>query len=133
MNRRDKQTDCRQQRNNTWRPPPRRMDTAQGVSQIVQKQFRGENFDTELKNEVFPTNLSPDEVPPPRYTQPPRPCAKPPPPPVTIASQTSRHTLLTTNTALRKTTIRQGQPCFDGAIMAQERAAGAGQGGGGEC
>ena len=29
------------------------------------KNFRGENFDPKLKNEVFPTNLSPDEAPPP--------------------------------------------------------------------
>ena len=29
------------------------------------QKFRGENFDTKLKNEIFPTKLSPDKIIPP--------------------------------------------------------------------
>ena len=32
---------------------------------LREKNFAGKNFDIKLKNEVFPTNVSPDEVPPP--------------------------------------------------------------------
>ena len=38
--------DCRQQRNNTWRPPPRRRHKEQEVPHITPKKFVRENFDT---------------------------------------------------------------------------------------
>ena len=41
MNGRDKHTDCQQQRNNTWLPPPQRIHKEQEVLQIAQKIFAG--------------------------------------------------------------------------------------------
>ena len=52
MNGRDEQTDCRQQRKNTWRPPPERMRKEQEGSQIAQEKLRGGNFGTKVKNEI---------------------------------------------------------------------------------
>ena len=59
MTRRDKQTGCRQQRNNIWLPPPLRMHEEQEVPQNCAKKCHGENFDTELKNEIVPDNCPP--------------------------------------------------------------------------
>ena len=64
-NGRDKQTDSRQQRNNPWLPPPRRVHKAQEMPQIAQQKCRRENFESKLKNQNSPTNLSPDDAPPP--------------------------------------------------------------------
>ena len=45
--------------------PPAAKAKEQEVPQIAQKKIRGENFGTKLRNKIFPTTLSPHEIPPP--------------------------------------------------------------------
>ena len=54
----DKQTDCWQQPNNSWLPPPPRIHKKQEVPQIAQKNSRGK-FLHQSEGENFPKKISP--------------------------------------------------------------------------
>ena len=65
MNGRDKQTDCRQQRNNTLLPPPFNMHKEQEVPQIAQKDFVGKISTPNWKTNFPPRNCPLPSPPPP--------------------------------------------------------------------
>ena len=63
MNGRDKQTDCLQQRNNAWLPPPERMQEELEVVQIAQKSSWGK-FRYQTEKRKFPHSIVPFRNPP---------------------------------------------------------------------
>ena len=62
MNGRDAQTGCRQQHKQYLATAATEDAQTAGNAPDCAKNFRGENFDTKLKNDIFPTNVSTDEV-----------------------------------------------------------------------